>query len=491
GGRPKPEVRSPPLSGFPSPRPRLGPRAALAGAISFPLRPAAASPARALLPDPRCAAAFPRLCRSLRREHWRARTRPSTPANRGPRRPRGGGPGGDAGASAREAGEGAPPARRGVAGAGSCGRAPLRRGKEPLGADRAAAGVAPARAQRGREEGRRQAGRVLRPARRRWFGLGCAWRRLRCNEAPLRGDDLRERHGRDHRRGEREQLLGIIEKRRRDRINNSLSELRRLVPTAFEKQGSAKLEKAEILQMTVDHLKMLQATGGKGYFDAHALAMDFMSIGFRECLTEVARYLSSVEGLDSSDPLRVRLVSHLSTCASQREAAAMTSSLAHHHHPLHPHHWAAAFHHLPAALLQPNGLHASESTPCRLSTASEVPPAHGSALLTATFAHADSALRMPSTGSVAPCMPPLSTSLLSLSATVHAAAAAATAAAHSFPLSFAGAFPMLPPNAAAAVAAATAISPPLTVSAASSPQQTSGGTNSKPYRPWGTEVGAF
>nr|XP_009681184.1 PREDICTED: hairy/enhancer-of-split related with YRPW motif protein 2 [Struthio camelus australis] len=137
----------------------------------------------------------------------------------------------------------------------------------------------------------------------------------------------------------RKKRRGIIEKRRRDRINNSLSELRRLVPTAFEKQGSAKLEKAEILQMTVDHLKMLQATGGKGYFDAHSLAMDFMSIGFRECLTEVARYLTSVEGLDTSDPLRVRLVSHLSTCASQREAAAMTSSMAHHHHPLHPHHW--------------------------------------------------------------------------------------------------------------------------------------------------------
>ncbi|OXB63105.1 hypothetical protein ASZ78_008678 [Callipepla squamata] len=62
----------------------------------------------------------------------------------------------------------------------------------------------------------------------------------------------------------RKKRRGIIEKRRRDRINNSLSELRRLVPTAFEKQGSAKLEKAEILQMTVDHLKMLQATGGKG-----------------------------------------------------------------------------------------------------------------------------------------------------------------------------------------------------------------------------------
>ncbi|XP_019393536.1 PREDICTED: hairy/enhancer-of-split related with YRPW motif protein 2 [Crocodylus porosus] len=287
----------------------------------------------------------------------------------------------------------------------------------------------------------------------------------------------------------RKKRRGIIEKRRRDRINNSLSELRRLVPTAFEKQGSAKLEKAEILQMTVDHLKMLQATGGKGYFDAHALAMDFMSIGFRECLTEVARYLSSVEGLDTSDPLRVRLVSHLSTCASQREAAAMTSSMAHHHHPLHPHHWTAAFHHLPTALFHQNGLH-SDTAPCRLSTATEMPP-HGSALLTATFAHADSALRMPSAGSVAPCVPPLSTSLLSLSATVHAAAAAATAAAQSFPLSFTGAFPMLPPSAAAAVTAATAISPPLSVSAASSPQQAGSGGNSKPYRPWGTEVGAF
>lgn len=29
-------------------------------------------------------------------------------------------------------------------------------------------------------------------------------------------------------------------------------------------QGSAKLEKAEILQMTVDHLKMLHTAGGKG-----------------------------------------------------------------------------------------------------------------------------------------------------------------------------------------------------------------------------------
>ncbi|KAL6032340.1 hypothetical protein STEG23_012602 [Scotinomys teguina] len=85
----------------------------------------------------------------------------------------------------------------------------------------------------------------------------------------------------------RKRRRGIIEKRRRDRINSSLSELRRLVPTAFEKQGSSKLEKAEVLQMTVDHLKMLHASGGAGFFDPRALAVDFRSIGFRECLTEV------------------------------------------------------------------------------------------------------------------------------------------------------------------------------------------------------------
>ena len=62
----------------------------------------------------------------------------------------------------------------------------------------------------------------------------------------------------------RKRRRGIIEKRRRDRINHSLSELRRLVPSAFEKQGSAKLEKAEILQLTVDHLKMLHAKGKIG-----------------------------------------------------------------------------------------------------------------------------------------------------------------------------------------------------------------------------------
>jgi len=44
-----------------------------------------------------------------------------------------------------------------------------------------------------------------------------------------------------------------------------------LFGVSFVLKGSAKLEKAEILQMTVDHLKMLHAAGGKGKNTFHLL----------------------------------------------------------------------------------------------------------------------------------------------------------------------------------------------------------------------------
>ena len=113
-------------------------------------------------------------------------------------------------------------------------------------------------------------------------------------------------------------LLQVIEKRRRDRINHSLTELKRLVPSAFEKQGSAKLEKAEILQMTTEHLKMLQA---RGMNNPVSFEVDYRSMGFRECVAEVARYLASVEGMDVQNPLRLRLVSHLEAYGAQKEVA--------------------------------------------------------------------------------------------------------------------------------------------------------------------------
>ena len=51
----------------------------------------------------------------------------------------------------------------------------------------------------------------------------------------------------------------VIEKRRRDRINNSLLQLSKLVPVEkFNKKNSGKLEKAEILEVTVHYLTQQQ-----------------------------------------------------------------------------------------------------------------------------------------------------------------------------------------------------------------------------------------
>uniref|UniRef100_A0A5S6R3C7 BHLH domain-containing protein n=1 Tax=Trichuris muris TaxID=70415 RepID=A0A5S6R3C7_TRIMR len=118
--------------------------------------------------------------------------------------------------------------------------------------------------------------------------------------------------------GNRRRRRGIIEKRRRDRINHCLGELRRLVPAAVEKHGSQKLEKAEILQLTVEYLRLLSTSGNDtAPYDLQRLAADCRLAGYRECVTEVAKYLYSVEGLDQQSPLRNRLVSHLQYYGTQ------------------------------------------------------------------------------------------------------------------------------------------------------------------------------
>ncbi|NP_001158467.1 hairy/enhancer-of-split related with YRPW motif 1-like [Saccoglossus kowalevskii] len=257
----------------------------------------------------------------------------------------------------------------------------------------------------------------------------------------------------------RKKRRGIIEKRRRDRINNSLSELRRLVPAAFEKQGSAKLEKAEILQMTVDHLKMLHAKGAcidgsfHPYGDAHAYAMDYRALGFRECAAEVARYLVTVEGLDIQDPLRLRLMSHLQCYSAQQEAQrrqawnnvsshhsqfTSTTVISQHNNPTDPHLSIP-----PAAPIQ------ATSEPMRQPIMTSQGPDTASL---PTSCH----LRMPSSVTSTSCTAQISPQLLSSMPAVHT----------QFPMSV-STLPVLSPN---------GFSP------------TSHTIVSKPYRPWGSEL---
>ncbi|XP_063383499.1 protein hairy-like [Cydia fagiglandana] len=103
-----------------------------------------------------------------------------------------------------------------------------------------------------------------------------------------------------------------MEKRRRARINNCLNELKALILNVMKKDPAShsKLEKADILEMTVKHLGGLRSG-----------ASDRFRAGYRRCLSEVARF----PGLDIE--LRKRLVKHLEGLAPGVRPVTPTSTL--------------------------------------------------------------------------------------------------------------------------------------------------------------------
>lgn len=108
----------------------------------------------------------------------------------------------------------------------------------------------------------------------------------------------------------------IMEKRRRARINQCLTELKALILDALNKDPSrhSKLEKADILEMTVRHLQNVQRHQVAAALSTDPVVMSKFRAGFAECATEVSRYVTRLEGVEPS--LRQRLVGHLTTCVN-------------------------------------------------------------------------------------------------------------------------------------------------------------------------------
>lgn len=99
----------------------------------------------------------------------------------------------------------------------------------------------------------------------------------------------------------------IIEKRRRDRMNNCLADLSRLIPPEYLKKGRGRVEKTEIIEMAIRHLKFLQERANA----ADRVAGEEFRAGFQEALAEAARFLVEVQGYGPADGLCVQLASHL------------------------------------------------------------------------------------------------------------------------------------------------------------------------------------
>ncbi|XP_051902106.1 transcription factor HES-1-like [Hippocampus zosterae] len=112
----------------------------------------------------------------------------------------------------------------------------------------------------------------------------------------------------------------IMEKRRRARINESLGHLKTLILDALKKDSSrhSKLEKADILEMTVKHLRNLQRFQMTAAATADPSVLGKYRAGFSECVGEVTRYLSTCDEVNSE--ARTRLLSHLAARVSQMYA---------------------------------------------------------------------------------------------------------------------------------------------------------------------------
>ncbi|KAM9855203.1 hairy-related 3 [Aulostomus maculatus] len=96
----------------------------------------------------------------------------------------------------------------------------------------------------------------------------------------------------------------LMEKKRRARINKCLDQLKSLLESYYSSSiRKRKLEKADILELTVKHLRNLQKIRSFACLPASAAAADFpdYQTGFQSCLANFNQYLLMADNLTGRD----------------------------------------------------------------------------------------------------------------------------------------------------------------------------------------------
>lgn len=109
----------------------------------------------------------------------------------------------------------------------------------------------------------------------------------------------------------------LLERKRRARINRCLDELKDLMVVTLQAEGEnvSKLEKADILELTVRHLHKLKRHNALGLNGVDSVYADKFRAGFAHCATEVSNYLTSDVRSPPVDPSAgVKLLHHLGAC---------------------------------------------------------------------------------------------------------------------------------------------------------------------------------
>jgi hairy-and-enhancer-of-split protein len=107
----------------------------------------------------------------------------------------------------------------------------------------------------------------------------------------------------------RKVMKPILERKRRARINKCLDDLKDLMMVAIEAEGEsiARLEKADVLELTVRHLQKLKRQ--KMLQSNPSIDADRFCSGYSSCASEVSKFLASVPGVEIG--MGTQLMSHL------------------------------------------------------------------------------------------------------------------------------------------------------------------------------------
>ncbi|XP_032042734.1 class E basic helix-loop-helix protein 41 [Aythya fuligula] len=122
----------------------------------------------------------------------------------------------------------------------------------------------------------------------------------------------------------------LIEKKRRDRINECIAQLKDLLPEHLKLTTLGHLEKAVVLELTLKHLKALTALTEQQHQKIVALQsgersmkspvqadLDAFHSGFQTCAKEVLQYLSRFESWTPREQRCAQLLGHLHSISSQ------------------------------------------------------------------------------------------------------------------------------------------------------------------------------
>lgn len=110
----------------------------------------------------------------------------------------------------------------------------------------------------------------------------------------------------------------MLERKRRARINRCLDELKELLVGALQAEGESvsRLEKADVLELTVRHLHKLRRSQQL----TENGASDRFKAGFIHCANEVSKYMSTVTSTVDIN-VSTRLLSHLDGCIRHIETS--------------------------------------------------------------------------------------------------------------------------------------------------------------------------